>query len=93
MSIVSCIAPIIYLLLSATCGGKCPSQPPYFYDLIIINSYISVRYKVQIVFHYRVLLNLDCMQAFFEGKLKVSGNTALALKLQSVMPKPGQAKL
>lgn len=34
-----------------------------------------------------------CTQAFFEGKLKVSGNTALALKLQTVMPKPGQAKL
>lgn len=33
------------------------------------------------------------LQAFFEGKLKISGNTALALKLQSVMPKPGQAKL
>ena len=48
---------------------------------------------MQNCFHYCVLLNLDCMQAFFEGKLKVSGNTALALKLQSVMPKPGQAKL
>ena len=33
------------------------------------------------------------LQAFFEGKLKISGNTALALKLQTVMPKPGQAKL
>jgi putative sterol carrier protein len=41
----------------------------------------------------RIITIMDLMQAFFEGKLKVSGNTALALKLQSVMPKPGQAKL
>lgn len=33
------------------------------------------------------------LQAFFEGKLKIGGNTSLALKLQTVMPKPGQAKL
>ena len=32
------------------------------------------------------------LQAFFEGKLKIAGNTALALKLQSIMPKP-QSKL
>ena len=31
-------------------------------------------------------------QAFFEGKLKIAGNTALALKLQTIMPKP-QSKL
>ena len=31
-------------------------------------------------------------QAFFEGKLKIARNTALALKLQSIMPKP-QSKL
>ena len=37
--------------------------------------------------------DVTLLQAFFEGKLKVAGNTALALKLQSVMPKPGQAKL
>lgn len=40
-----------------------------------------------------VMGKLGPQKAFFEGKLKVSGNTALALKLQSVMPKPGQAKL
>ena len=33
------------------------------------------------------------LQAFFEGKLKVSGNTALAMKLQSVVPSPGKAKI
>ncbi|CAI8052433.1 Non-specific lipid-transfer protein [Geodia barretti] len=36
---------------------------------------------------------IGAQKAFFEGKLKISGNTALALKLQTVMPKPGQAKL
>ena len=33
------------------------------------------------------------LQAFFEGKLKVTGNTALALKLQTIIPRPGKAKL
>ena len=32
-------------------------------------------------------------QAFFEGKLKIAGNTALALKLQTIVPRPGKAKL
>lgn len=32
-------------------------------------------------------------QAFFEGKLKVTGNTALAMKLQTIVPRPGKAKL
>ncbi len=33
------------------------------------------------------------MQAFFEGKLKIAGNTSLAMKLQSIMPKPPKSKL
>jgi sterol carrier protein 2 len=36
---------------------------------------------------------LNPQKAFFSGKLKLSGNTALAMKLQNVLPKPGQAKL
>lgn len=33
------------------------------------------------------------LQAFFEGKLKITGNTALAMKLQSIVPTPGKAKI
>jgi len=36
---------------------------------------------------------LGPQKAFFEGKLKVTGNTALALKLQTIIPRPGKAKL
>lgn len=36
---------------------------------------------------------LNGQKAFFQGKLKVAGNTALVMKLQSVMPAPGKAKL
>ena len=36
---------------------------------------------------------LGPQKAFFEGKLKVAGNTALALRLQNVIPRPGKAKL
>lgn len=36
---------------------------------------------------------LTGQKAFFTGKLKVAGNTAAALKLQSIFPKPGKAKL
>ncbi len=32
------------------------------------------------------------MQAFFEGKLKIAGNTALAMKLQTII-KPPKSKL
>jgi len=40
--------------------------------------------------YYCVLL---FSQAFFSGKLKLAGNTAMAMKLQSIMPKPEGAKL
>ncbi len=33
------------------------------------------------------------LQAFFEGKLRIAGNTAMAMKLQSIVPAPGKAKL
>ena len=36
---------------------------------------------------------LSPQKAFFDGKLKLAGNTGLAMKLQSIIPKPGQAKL
>jgi sterol carrier protein 2 len=37
---------------------------------------------------------LNAQKAFFSGKLKISGNTGLAMKLQSIMPKtPPKAKL
>lgn len=36
---------------------------------------------------------LGPQKAFFEGKLKVTGNTALAMKLQTIVPRPGKAKL
>ena len=42
---------------------------------------------------YAVLSARLNLQAFFEGKLKVAGNTALALRLQNVIPRPGKAKL
>ncbi|XP_013407713.1 non-specific lipid-transfer protein [Lingula anatina] len=32
---------------------------------------------------------LNSQQAFFSGKLKITGNMALAMKLQQIMPKPG----
>lgn len=38
------------------------------------------------------LLNL-CPQAFFQGKLKITGNMGLAMKLQSLQIAPGKAKL
>ena len=43
--------------------------------------------------HFILLLLLPHIQAFFDGKLKLSGNTALALKMQAIIPRPGQAKL
>ena len=43
--------------------------------------------------HFILLLLLSHIQAFFDGKLKLSGNTALALKMQAIIPRPGQAKL
>lgn len=33
------------------------------------------------------------LQAFFQGKLKVTGNMGLAMKLQSLQLQPGKAKL
>lgn len=36
---------------------------------------------------------LNGQKAFFQGKLKISGNTAMAMKLQSIMPAPPKAKL
>lgn len=36
---------------------------------------------------------LSGQKAFFEGKLKIAGNTALAMKLQSIMPKTPPSKL
>lgn len=32
-------------------------------------------------------------QAFFQGKLKITGNMGLAMKLQSLQLHPGKAKL
>lgn len=32
-------------------------------------------------------------QAFFQGKLKISGNMSLAMKLQNLQVAPGKAKL
>ena len=40
-----------------------------------------------------VLGKIGAQKAFFSGKLKISGNTALAMKLQSVIPKTPKAKL
>jgi len=36
---------------------------------------------------------LNPQQAFFQGKLKIAGNMGLAMKLQQLQPKAGQAKL
>ncbi|KAK0139721.1 Non-specific lipid-transfer protein [Merluccius polli] len=36
---------------------------------------------------------INPQSAFFQGKLKITGNMGLAMKLQSLQLKPGQAKL
>jgi len=36
---------------------------------------------------------LNPQQAFFQGKLKIAGNMALAMKLKELQPKTGQSKL
>ncbi|CAL8309457.1 unnamed protein product [Lota lota] len=36
---------------------------------------------------------INAQSAFFQGKLKITGNMGLAMKLQSLQLKPGQAKL
>lgn len=33
------------------------------------------------------------LQAFFQGKLKITGNMGLAMKLQNLQLQPGKAKL
>ncbi len=33
------------------------------------------------------------LKAFFSGKLKIAGNTGLAMKLQNIIPKPPKSKL
>ena len=40
----------------------------------------------------KLVLILDCVQAFFQGKLKISGNMGLAMKLKELQPQT-KAKL
>lgn len=38
-------------------------------------------------------VHVSSSQAFFQGKLKISGNMGMAMKLQNLQVKPAKAKL
>lgn len=60
--------------------------------LLLLNSFIVVT-KEHTEFVHDIFDLVCVLQAFFSGKLKLAGNTALAMKLQNIIPRPEGAKL
>ena len=50
------------------------------------------KFKVRSTFFNLSPFN-PCPQAFFKGKIKITGNMSMAMKLQSLQVTPGKAKL
>ena len=57
-----------------------------------IHTYMCIHTGTYMYIH-TLHIQIYLLQAFFSGKLKISGNTALAMKLQNVIPKTPKAKL
>ena len=55
----------------------------------------SVVFQQRVIFQWQTIGDLYPLlhQAFFGGKLKISGNMGMAMKLQDLQVKPGKAKL
>ena len=78
--------------------GSCTVGVHLFNYLVYTSAHLGGLYielELYIIHHDHLLFIccFDYFQAFFSGKLKISGNTALAMKLQNVIPRPPKAKL